>query len=308
MELGKVKTIGPRDIEHETLIRSMKVKLHDSIERQVKAVTDYLRVYDGVFMELIRDGNATAFSGISCWEVPGDAGGALGRRCAERDQPRIASFLAVPVPPRAKTPGSQRQRTAGHPAGLRQRQLWAARSRRWRPDAPGDPSQVRRPIDTLASLSAKPQDAGDLAELVDASDLQNRSEQSVRVRPPESPPMRSEGPLCRPLTCPVNDSSPSPGDGFSPRRPCPDCPQAWPGSRNPDRGLLLASRAPRAAAARLTSVVRNIGDRKPARLGACRDCGDAETGARGYLLTGRAAYLEPSRCDAGATSAPTSTP
>jgi hypothetical protein len=61
VELMKVKTIGPRDAEHESLVRTMKVRLHGNIERQVKSVADYLRVYDGVFRELTQDGNATAF-------------------------------------------------------------------------------------------------------------------------------------------------------------------------------------------------------------------------------------------------------
>jgi hypothetical protein len=61
VELMKVKTAGPRDFEHESLVRTMKVRLHDNIERQVKAVADYLRIYDGVFLELTKDGNATAF-------------------------------------------------------------------------------------------------------------------------------------------------------------------------------------------------------------------------------------------------------
>ena len=61
VELMKVKTVGPRDYEHESLVRTMKVKLHGNIEAQVKAVADYLRVYDGVFEELTKDGNATAF-------------------------------------------------------------------------------------------------------------------------------------------------------------------------------------------------------------------------------------------------------
>ena len=61
VELMKVKVVGPRDYEHESLVRSMKVRLHDSIERQVKSVAAYLRIYDGVFEDLTRDGNATAF-------------------------------------------------------------------------------------------------------------------------------------------------------------------------------------------------------------------------------------------------------
>ena len=61
VELLKVRTIGPRDYEHESLVRTLKVRLHDNIERQVKAVADYLRIYDGVFEQLTKDGNATAF-------------------------------------------------------------------------------------------------------------------------------------------------------------------------------------------------------------------------------------------------------
>jgi hypothetical protein len=61
VELMKVKMIGPRDIEHEAQVRALKVRLHDNIERQVKAVADYLRIYDGVFAELTSNGNATAF-------------------------------------------------------------------------------------------------------------------------------------------------------------------------------------------------------------------------------------------------------
>jgi hypothetical protein len=60
-ELIKVKVVGPRDSEHEAIIRQMKVRLHGNIERQVKAVADFLRIYDGVFQELTQDGNATAF-------------------------------------------------------------------------------------------------------------------------------------------------------------------------------------------------------------------------------------------------------
>jgi hypothetical protein len=60
-ELIQVKTVGPRDYETESLIRTMKVRLHENIERQVKAVADYLRIYDRVFEELTREGNATAF-------------------------------------------------------------------------------------------------------------------------------------------------------------------------------------------------------------------------------------------------------
>ena len=61
VELMKVKTIGPRDYELEALVRGMKIKLQESIERQVKSVADYLRIYDDVFAELTKEGNATAF-------------------------------------------------------------------------------------------------------------------------------------------------------------------------------------------------------------------------------------------------------
>ena len=60
-ELLQVKTTGPRDYELEALVRGMKIKLQESIERQIKSVADYLRVYDGVFQELTQEGNATAF-------------------------------------------------------------------------------------------------------------------------------------------------------------------------------------------------------------------------------------------------------
>jgi len=61
LELVSVKVVGPRDVEHESLVRVMKVRLHENIERQMKSVANYLRIYDGVFEELTRDGNATAF-------------------------------------------------------------------------------------------------------------------------------------------------------------------------------------------------------------------------------------------------------
>ena len=60
-ELMQVQTVGPRDYEHESLVRATKVRLHDRIEQQLKAVGDCLRVYDAVFEQLTRDGNATAF-------------------------------------------------------------------------------------------------------------------------------------------------------------------------------------------------------------------------------------------------------
>ncbi|MGZ6019259.1 MAG: hypothetical protein ACXWKO_11355, partial [Phenylobacterium sp.] len=53
--------VGPRYSEHESLVRAMKVRLHDNIERQVRSVADYLRIYDQVYEELTKDGNATAF-------------------------------------------------------------------------------------------------------------------------------------------------------------------------------------------------------------------------------------------------------
>jgi hypothetical protein len=43
------------------MIRSLKVRLTDNIEAQVRAVSDFLEIYDQVFEELTRDGNATAF-------------------------------------------------------------------------------------------------------------------------------------------------------------------------------------------------------------------------------------------------------
>ena len=61
VELMTVKMVGPRDYELESLVRATRARLHDNIERQVKAVGDFLRIYDAVFEELTRDGNATAF-------------------------------------------------------------------------------------------------------------------------------------------------------------------------------------------------------------------------------------------------------
>ncbi|MFI4965977.1 MAG: hypothetical protein ACHP9T_11490 [Caulobacterales bacterium] len=61
VDLMTIKTVGPRDFEQDALIRTLKVRLHDNIERQMKAVADFLRIYDRVFEELTRDGNATAF-------------------------------------------------------------------------------------------------------------------------------------------------------------------------------------------------------------------------------------------------------
>jgi hypothetical protein len=60
-ELTKVKLTGPRDAETEQLIRQMRARLHDNIEKQVRSVADYLRIYDQVFEDLTKDGNATAF-------------------------------------------------------------------------------------------------------------------------------------------------------------------------------------------------------------------------------------------------------
>jgi hypothetical protein len=60
-ELNEVKVVGPRDVEHETMIRQLRVRLHENIDKQVRAVADILRVYDQVFEELTREGNAGAF-------------------------------------------------------------------------------------------------------------------------------------------------------------------------------------------------------------------------------------------------------
>jgi hypothetical protein len=60
-ELMKVRLTGPRDAETEQLIRQMRVRLHDHIEQQVRAVAELLRIYDKVFEELTQVGNATAF-------------------------------------------------------------------------------------------------------------------------------------------------------------------------------------------------------------------------------------------------------
>ena len=60
-ELMKVRITGPRDHEIEQLIRQIRTRLHDNIETQIRAVSDLLKIYDQVFEELTRDGNATAF-------------------------------------------------------------------------------------------------------------------------------------------------------------------------------------------------------------------------------------------------------
>ncbi len=61
IELLKVKTVGPRDFENESLIRAMKVRLQEKIERQVRSIANYLRNYDEMFAELTCGGDVTAF-------------------------------------------------------------------------------------------------------------------------------------------------------------------------------------------------------------------------------------------------------
>ncbi len=61
IELLKVKTVGPRDFENESLIRAMKVRLQEKIERQVRSIANYLRNYDEMFAELTHGGDVTAF-------------------------------------------------------------------------------------------------------------------------------------------------------------------------------------------------------------------------------------------------------
>jgi hypothetical protein len=60
-ELMRVKLVGPRDRETEQLVRQLRARLHENIEVQVRAVSDLLRIYDKVFEELTKEGNATAF-------------------------------------------------------------------------------------------------------------------------------------------------------------------------------------------------------------------------------------------------------
>ena len=60
-ELPRVKIIGPRDSEGEALIRMQRARLQTSIERQVRAVSDFLKTYDQVFEELTTEGNTSAF-------------------------------------------------------------------------------------------------------------------------------------------------------------------------------------------------------------------------------------------------------
>jgi hypothetical protein len=60
-ELHKVRITGPRDAEIDQLIRGLRARLEDNIESQVRSVSELLRIYDQVFEELTKDGNATAF-------------------------------------------------------------------------------------------------------------------------------------------------------------------------------------------------------------------------------------------------------
>jgi hypothetical protein len=61
MELVKVRPIGVRDRELNTLAEEMKVRLRQALEQQVKQVMGYLKAYDQVFDQLTGDGNAVAF-------------------------------------------------------------------------------------------------------------------------------------------------------------------------------------------------------------------------------------------------------
>ena len=59
-EVSMVRVAGPRDRELMAVVDEMKVRLRQSMERQVKSVMGYLKAYDAVFDQLTT-GNAVAF-------------------------------------------------------------------------------------------------------------------------------------------------------------------------------------------------------------------------------------------------------
>jgi hypothetical protein len=59
-EISQVRVIGPRDRELMVVVEEMKVRLRQSMERQVKGVMGYLKTYDSVF-EQLTTGNPVAF-------------------------------------------------------------------------------------------------------------------------------------------------------------------------------------------------------------------------------------------------------
>lgn len=60
-ELGRVRVIGPVDSETASELESLKQRLRQKMERQVKSVMNQLGVYDEVFQQLTVEGNALAF-------------------------------------------------------------------------------------------------------------------------------------------------------------------------------------------------------------------------------------------------------
>lgn len=60
-ELVKVRVLGSVDPETASEIKAMRQRLHHKMERQVKAVTAHLGVYDEVFLRLTSEGDALAF-------------------------------------------------------------------------------------------------------------------------------------------------------------------------------------------------------------------------------------------------------
>ncbi|HET6972075.1 MAG TPA: hypothetical protein VFH92_13180, partial [Phenylobacterium sp.] len=60
-ELGKVRVVGPIDAETASELESLKSRLRQKMERQVKSVMSHLGVYDEVFSQLTLEGNAVAF-------------------------------------------------------------------------------------------------------------------------------------------------------------------------------------------------------------------------------------------------------
>lgn len=61
VELTAVKAAGPSQPEQEAQVRALKVRLRNRLEQRMAVIAEYLAVYDGVFEELTRDGNAGAF-------------------------------------------------------------------------------------------------------------------------------------------------------------------------------------------------------------------------------------------------------
>ncbi len=60
-ELARVRVVGARDAEFMSAIEGMRVRLRESMEREVRGVMGFLKMYDAVFEQLTGEGNAMAF-------------------------------------------------------------------------------------------------------------------------------------------------------------------------------------------------------------------------------------------------------